>query len=1367
MKPNKYSVISLLYCILLCMTGNMDICAQEDWNDVRTHSRGKVSPHTNVIPYADEEDIANLNYQGSPYYRSLNGSWKIKVVENPESCPKGWNEVGYDVERWDDIDVPGNIELQLDGEGKPFGIPVYTNMHNEFASNPPYAPTEFNPTGCYVRDFDVPDSWRGRHVFVKFGAVKSAIYLYINGHKVGYSEDSKTPAEWEITQYVHPGQNRLAAEVIRFSDGSYLECQDMWRMSGITRDVCLYSTPKVYVADYKVSAHLDERRGDGLLELEVELSSALTHPMLLEAELLDAEGERVWQQEREMGFQEWLGTFAESEGRVPQVHPWTAETPYLYTLVLRLKNKGASTVETLGCKVGFRNVAIKDVVYRADDTLLVARQLCVNGVPVTIKGVNRHEHSAVRGHYVSRKEMEYDIMLMKHLNINAVRTCHYPNDEYWYELCDRYGLYVWDEANVESHAQGYGENSLAKKEEWVEPIIYRENNMYRRDRNYPCVIAWSLGNECGNGIAMERAYRFMKSQDDSRPVTYERAVLDWNTDIVGVMYPSVDYLSDYCREWRSIYNQFEIENSKLKIEHTPAFDHPSEKGMADAQDSQFVRAYTGVSPYDTGVRAYTGVSPYDSQFSIPNSQFSIPNSQLKKGRPFIMVEYCHAMGNSLGGLKEYWDTIGKYPQLQGGFIWDWVDQSFVMNGGRIQYTLDYERDSAWYAVGGDLGSLPDVEDDDAFCANGIVASDRRPHAHANEVQQVYQNLNVTKHHDAQGKEYYVLKNDFNFRDAYEFICHYKIYSSLRDTLYSDTLHPHLPAGESCRLQLRVPEIEPLPGERFFVRFNFVGDSYEVDDPYDYGTSWTLHENSHDEFEMTDIDVPTDSIPLPSVLPKLFRCHHDKVSNTVTIVSSPSLFTLTIDANTGYITQYSYHGEELLAQPLRWNFWRPPTLNDMVDPYGARAWEGLGRLTASPISCSTHYIGEPDRMAEVDLLLELTSPEGRTMTLREIVEVDAEGRMQLSYALHTRGNYRTLPKLGIQLGVDSSCQQVGWWGNYYETYPDRNEASWIGHHTASPREVCGELHVVPQESGNRTTYWTSFAVEGKRLSFCTADEHPINFSIRQYSDSALTAARRINRLHKADHYVVSVDARQAGLGTATCGPGVRQRYRIAGDSVQRFRLVVVPSEADDSVNLWHYCGYYFDTPKALLQPMPDKRLNLVKNISVHAYGDASQPSDHPSFQYCKDYPLVLHDGHLGIVGNYAEGWTGWSGRDSIDLTVELTDASTLEQVSIGFCHNANDWVLAPDSVEVQWSRNGHTYSSWQPLNAVNPIVDSQKESHRVSLRRYFTPRQGLFHPAEASRVRYLRFRIHCQRSLPAWHVGVGQPAWLMIDEIDVK
>lgn len=1313
MKRIECLFIVLPLCILLCGAGNL--FAQEDWNDVNVYSVGKVPPHANVIPYADEEAIADLRYFESPFYRSLNGVWKIFMAENPESCPKDFFAVGYDVTHWSDIRVPGNIEIQNDKEGKPFGVPVYTNMRNEFPSNPPYVPSEFNPTGCYVYDFQVPESWRTRRTFIKFGAVKSAMYLYINGKKVGYSEDSKTPAEWEITKYVHPGRNRLAVKVIRFSDGSYLECQDMWRMSGITRDVCLYSKPHVHITDYKLVAGLDEKKGDGLLDLNIDLSSPITHPMLMEIELFDAQGNSVLHKTREMGFQEWYTSFSHEECRIPQVSPWTAETPYLYTLIIRFRNVGTTTVETLGCKVGFRNVAIKKVEYAAADTLLVTPQLCVNGVPVTIKGVNRHEHSPLNGHYVSRKEMEFDIMLMKHLNINAVRTSHYPDDEYWYELCDRYGLYVWDEANVESHAQGYGANSLAKKEAWTKPIIYREANMVHRDRNYPSVIAWSLGNECGNGVAMEHAYRFVKSVDDTRPVVYERALTDWNTDIVGEMYSSVGHLSDYCSSWRAIYSQFE------RTEKAPM-------------------RYDRNNPADTALR-----------------------------RPFIMVEYCHAMGNSMGGLQNYWDTINKYPQLQGGFIWDWVDQSFAMNGQKIQYTFDYEKDSAWYAVGGDLGSLPGVQDDDAFCANGIVSGDRRPHAHANEVQQVYQNLNVTQHTDPSGSQYYVLHNDFNFRDAYDFIGHYKIYSSLRDTIYADTVHPHLPAGQSCRLHLRIPDIEPLPGERFFVRFNFTGDSYEVDDPYDYGTSWTFHENSHDEFEITDIEVPDDSIPLPSVNPKLFRCHHDKQSNTVTITSSPSLFSLTIDANTGYITRYTYHGSELLQRPLRWNFWRPPTLNDRVDPYGARAWDGLDGLTATPVSCSATFVGELDRMAEVDLLLELTSPDGRTLTLREIVEVDAEGRMQLSYALHTRGNYRTLPKLGIQLAVDSSCHKVQWWGNYYETYPDRGEARWTGRNNAKPADMCGELHVVPQESGNRSAYWTSFVVDEKRLSFCTADEYPLNFSVRQYDDNVMTAARRINQLSKADCYIVNVDARQAGLGTATCGPGVSRRYRIDGDSVQRFSLVVVPSEEADSVNLWHYCGSYFDEPDSLIKPMPTLQLNRVKQIAVTTYGDASQPADHPSFQYCKGFPDILHDGRLGIVGNYGEGWIGFAGRDSVDLYIELSETIPLSQIAVGFCHSADDWVLQPDSVEVQWSRNGRSYSPWTTLSSVRPIADTRHQSRRVNMRLLTdNPSSATSHRrGRQPRARYLRIRVHSCASLPSWHVAAGQPAWLMIDEIDVK
>ena len=1291
----------------------LPVAAQEDWNDLHVFSIGKEPPHANVIPYANEEDIVYLKYQESPYYRSLNGTWKFRAAENPSSCPKDFYKLGYDASEWADIQVPGNIELQG------FGTPVYTNMHNEFPSNPPYAPTEFNPTGCYVRDFSVPESWRSRRVVIKFGAVRSAMYLFVNGKRIGYSEDSKSPAEWDISKYVHPGQNRLAVEVIRFCDGSYLECQDMWRMSGITRDVCLYSTPKVYISDYRLVAGIDEKTGNGTLDLTVEMLGSLAHRMAVEAELLDTAGNRVWIGQKTLGEHEWLTQFSGKDCIIPQVHPWTAETPYLYTLVMRLKSAGGMVTETIGCKAGFRNVAIKEVEYQGvtmqTDSpthsivlgypVLTTRQLCVNGVPVTIKGVNRHEHSPFTGQYVTRAEMEFDIMLMKHMNINAVRTCHYPDDEYWYELCDRYGLYVWDEANVESHAQGYGDKSLAKKQEWAAPMQYRVNNMLHRDRNYASVIAWSLGNECGNGVATEHTYRYLKRLDNTRPVTYERAELDWNTDVVEVMYPSVDYLSDYCREWR-------------------------------AADDAFVRTETPPAPCN------------------PDEDL-----QNNRTRPYIMAEYCHAMGNSMGGLQEYWDTIDKYPPLQGGFIWDWVDQSFVMDS-----TKGFPR--KWYAVGGDLGSLPGVRDDDAFCANGIVGSLRIPHAHANEVQQVYQNLKVTQHRSPEGDEYYMLHNGFNFRDASDFVCQYRIFSSLRDSIYSDTIYPRLPAGESCRLEFNMPELSPLPGERFFIRFNFTGDSYEVDDPYEAGTSWTLSENSHDEFEITGIEVPTDSIELPEANMRDFFWGYNKSLQQVSL-GREDVFSLLIDARSGYLTSYRYKGEELLRQPLRWNFWRPPTLNDLVDPYGARAWEGLDNLSASLISCEVTPVGEPDRMAEADLLLELSTPEGRTMTMREIIEVDAEGRLQLSYMVMPRGNFRTLPRLGIQLGIDSGCSQVQWWGNFYETYPDRREAQWQGLNTSTPDEVCGELHVVPQESGNRSAYWTSLAVGDKRMSFCSAEGRPIGFSLRRYDDSTMTAARRTKDLTTSDRYIVNIDSRQAGLGTATCGPGVRERYRISGDSVQRFRLVMVPSMLDDSVNLWRYCGYYFDNPPELRQKMPDRYLNHVKSISVQCYGDSTEAKDRPNAQYASGFPEALYDGRLGIAGNYSESWMGFQGRDSLIITIELDEPVTLQQTAIGFCHSGNDWVVQPQLVEVQWSRNGKRFSPWQEMTPVRPIANEQKESRRLLMRRNYQGRQGLFHPAEARNARYLRIKIACQATLPDWHDYSGEPAWLMIDEITVK
>lgn len=585
-----------------CLAAFLANAQSEPWDDLQVSSLNCVVPHADIIP----DDPADK--------MCLNGIWNFRFARTPQELSDSLAAPDFSMQGCNTIQVPGNMELQG------YGVPIYVNTCNEFPSNPPHPPCDYNPTGMYLRDVELPEGWLEGHVFLKFGAVKSAMILYVNGQKVGYHEDAKTPAEWDITAYLRLGRNRIAAKVLRWSDGSYLECQDMWRMSGITRDVVMYRTPRDYIKDYCITA--DYQDGNGILTVQMRRT----------------------------------GSDTSYTDTLRGVTPWTPETPRLYPLTLIYGNHRVNTY------VGFRHVEIKDGL------------LCLNGKPVTIKGVNRHEHSPKTGHYISRDEMRQDAIMMKQNNINAVRTSHYPNDEYWYFLCDSIGLMVWDEANCESHAQGYDKHSLAKNPEWTEAIWNRTRNMILRDRNHPCVIVWSLGNECGNGICFQETYSRAKALDTTRPISYERAILDSNTDIIGVMYPSVDYLSQYARRYS-----------------TPSLGSPT------------------------------------------------PPTYPENGpRPFIMIEYCHAMGNSCGGLSDYWDTIDKYPLLQGGFIWDWADQSFPY---RDSLGRHYE------AMGGDLGSYDEIPglsaewhkigDNDDFCGNGIVSSTRVPHAALYEVETVY------------------------------------------------------------------------------------------------------------------------------------------------------------------------------------------------------------------------------------------------------------------------------------------------------------------------------------------------------------------------------------------------------------------------------------------------------------------------------------------------------------------------------------------------------------------------------------------------------------------------------------------------------
>ncbi|MEG1187602.1 MAG: glycoside hydrolase family 2 TIM barrel-domain containing protein, partial [Bacteroidales bacterium] len=506
-----------------------------EWQSQYAIGLNKLEPHSYVWPYANETAVAKREHQSSPYYQSLNGTWKFHWVKNPDNRPKEFYKPSFYVGSWADIQVPGNWERQG------YGTAIYVNESYEFddkmfnfKKNPPLVPHAENEVGSYRRTFEIPADWDGRRVVLCCEGVISFYYVWVNGELVGYNQGSKTPAEWDITDKLRKGENSVALEVYRWSAGSYLECQDMWRLSGIERDVYLYSTPKTYIADYKVNSSLEkEHYKNGIFGLEVKVDGA--DVSALEYTLQDKNGKAVLQGELPASAKTENGMLKLADRQLDNIRPWSAEHPNLYTLVLQLKDRQGKVSEVTGCKIGFRTSEIKN------------KQYCVNGVPVLIKGVNRHEHSQL-GRTVSKELMLKDIQLMKQYNINTVRNSHYPTDAYWYELCNEYGLYMIDEANVESHGMFYGPESLAKDSTWLPAHHDRIRRMYERSKNHPAVVIWSLGNEAGNGINFERTYDWMKSVETSRPVQYERAEQNYNTDIYCRMYRSVEEIQAYVNQ---------------------------------------------------------------------------------------------------------------------------------------------------------------------------------------------------------------------------------------------------------------------------------------------------------------------------------------------------------------------------------------------------------------------------------------------------------------------------------------------------------------------------------------------------------------------------------------------------------------------------------------------------------------------------------------------------------------------------------------------------------------------------------------------------------------------------------------------------
>ena len=1296
--------MALALCMLMTSLQAQTETELNAWNDVNVYEINRLYPRTNVIP------------AGEQWSQCLNGDWKFQWVDSPSKAPADFYKEGYDASDWKTIKVPANWELNG------YGTPIYVNVDNEFRPNePPFAPTVDNPVGCYLTEFNIPETWKDRLTFINFGAVKSAYYVWVNGQFVGFTEDAKTNAEFDLTPYVKVGKNTLAVKVYRFSNGSYFECQDFWRLSGIERDVVVYSKPTLNVYDYEVHAGLDETYKNGTLKINVKLQSS-TGKILKNSRLYvgvhrDAEGVDVFghtwydmsKKLDEVSFVladdgYYYADLDLSVDRIGKVLPWSAESPKLYELDIFLEDKKCRLIERLSSYIGFRTSEIKD------------GKLLINGQYVLIKGVNRHEHDPYTGHVISRESMERDIALMKQLNINTVRTCHYPDDPYWYELCDKYGLYVWDEANCESHAQGYGEKSLAKDPQYKEMVWSRNRNMLERDKNHPSVIMWSMGNECGNGVNFEYTYDWLKNRDKTRPVTYERAIYDRNTDAIGLMYASPKYLQKFVDE---------------------------------------------------------GLD--------------------KEDRPFIMVEYCHAMGNSMGGLKDYWDVIEANEQLQGGCIWDWVDQSFIV----------HDKDVDWLAVGGDLGHAYGVGDDDAFCANGVVSSDRTPHHHAAEVKKVYQPIKFTAKDLTWGK--FEAKNWLSFTNASAFDCDFEIFSAEK-TLQKDKIDLDIEPFGTQEINIERLRIYGNPGEEFFVRF-----SVKLREDHPFMPTGT--EIAYDEFKLEWPSAPLE--PLVKEKPIQFNSGDGSIYNED--------FSVTFDKATGAIVSYVVKGQELLKGGLRDNFWRAPTLNDEVDSWALPRWKkaGLQHLTAK--NTSLHFERQDDNTIAVTASIEYyDSSDKLQIVANKVYLVDGEGNVIITNRVEPMETVTSLPKVGMQFCVPLDFNKLTYFGKDTENYPDRSASGKMGLYNVNAMELF-EHHVVPQDNGNHAdARWMALTSDKSNVGLFVTMQDPFNFSMYKYTDDNLTAARRINQLEPKDFLTVNVDYKQAPIGTATCGPGVDEKY-VLGNQVYPYTVSLRAfDKSQDPIELTR-----FQVPDAtaLMVPTPEIHSSMLGDENYRIYNrpisismtcadeeaeirytlDGSEPTakskkfdksfiinqsctvkakafkkgrvssfatlrqfdrlniknttfvNPPVERYGKDADIALMDGKKGVPGDYYNDWLGFEGVD-MEATIELAVPTNINIVKVGLCHEPQSWVMWPKGVWVSFSKDGKQFTDWQMAEL--PVFDRPDKMQgfgRIEARLR----------TDGKEWKYVRVKVENQGVLPDWHPYKGEKAWIMVDEVVVE
>ena len=995
--------------VLICALASVGLTAfaqQPEWQDPNVNAINRATMHTNYFAYESEQAALKGCRLASDNYMTLNGTWKFNWVQNADQRPTDFYKVDFNDKGWDNIQVPGVWELN--GYGDPIYVNVGYPWRSQYKNNPPYVPTVNNHVGTYRKEIELPADWKGRQIMAHFGSVTSNMYLWVNGKFVGYSEDSKLEAEFDLTKYLRPGKNIIAFQVFRWCDGTYLEDQDFFRYSGVGRDCYLYTRTANHIEDIRITPDLDAQYKDGTLQIDIQMKGKGT----VDLKLLDKEGKEVTTAQVKGSGKQTASMTVSNPAK------WTAETPNLYTLVANLQENG-KIIESIPVKVGFRKIELKN------------GQILVNGQAVLFKGADRHEMDPDKGYVVSRERMIQDIKRMKELNINAVRTCHYPDNNLWYDLCDEYGIYVVAEANIESHGMGYGDETLAKNPLFAKAHLERNQRNVQRGYNHPSIIFWSLGNEAGFGPNFEACYKWIKAEDKTRAVQYEQAGTNEYTDIFCPMYYSYESCENYS------------------------------KGNID--------------------------------------------------KPIIQCEYAHAMGNSQGGFKEYWDLVRKYPKYQGGFIWDFVDQSARW------YTKDGKE---FYGYGGDFNRY-DASDNN-FQNNGLISPDRVPNPHAHEVGYIYQNIWV-KPVDLQKGEISIYNENF-FRDLSDFYAEWQLLAN-GEVLQSGIIND-LKVGpqQTVNQKLNYTLDNICPCKEVLLNVAFKLKNTETLLPAGFAVAQqqlSVREYKAPENLLTEKKIAHDYTPAPVV----------EDNDSYYLIVKGENFHIDFERRSGYLSLYDVNGLSILDEgaQLTPNFWRAPTDNDMGAGLQKKylAWKNpeikltsLEHATENGLVVVTAKYDMPTVSAKL------------TLTYR----INKEGAIEVTQSMTTDKNAKVsnMFRFGMRAALNKNLSNIQYYGRGpIENYADRNNSTNIGKYAQTVDEQFYS-YIRPQETGTKTDirWWNQTNKGGNGIQL--VGKTPFSASALHYTMESLDDGLEKDQRHselvpQTDCVNFCIDKVQMGLG----------------------------------------------------------------------------------------------------------------------------------------------------------------------------------------------------------------------------------------------